>query len=209
MRDFSKYLVVYLIRIKEIGENSMSKDKELVFLIKNNPEKGIWESMNLYSAAVHTICNNFLIEMTNEDVEEAIADTFFKLWKNIDKFDIERGCSLKSYLFEIARNTAIDKRRKAKLSDEYSIDEECIETKCNVETEAERMENERILHEVLKEYKEPDRTIFILRYFYGEKVMNIAKRLSLDVKKVQNILYRGKDKLKNTLVNKGVDYYEN
>jgi RNA polymerase sigma-70 factor (ECF subfamily) len=187
----------------------MSIDKNLVSLIKNNPEKGIRECMNRYSGPVNTICRNFLTEMSVEDVEEAVADTFFKLWKNIKQFDIERGSSLKSYLFEIARNTAIDKRRKAKLPDMFPIDEVTLEADYSVEAEMEKREKERILHEALKEYKEPDRTVFILRYFYGEKIKEIAALLSLDAKNVENILFRGKERLKEMLVRKGVDYSEN
>ena len=45
-------------------------------------------------------------------MEECISDTFFKLWSNVDKFKEEKNISLKSYIYAIARNTALDKIRK-------------------------------------------------------------------------------------------------
>jgi RNA polymerase sigma-70 factor, ECF subfamily len=45
--------------------------------------------------------------------ENLLQDTFVKIWRNIDDFDTQRG-TLFTWIFNIARNTAIDyKRSKA------------------------------------------------------------------------------------------------
>ena len=56
--------------------------------------------------------------------------------------------------------------------------------------------------------REPDRTIFLLRYFYFFKVKDIAERLSLTPKKVENILSRRKQDLETFLREGGLDYEE-
>lgn len=66
------------------------------------------------------------------------------------------------------------------------------------------MEDERILHQTIEEMDEPARSIFILRYFYFEKVADIARQLGLPYKKVENILFREKSKLRRILTERGI-----
>ena len=62
------------------------RDQEILVILKQNPQQGIHELMVLYGGAIATICRNFLFDCSEEDVEEAIADTFIHFWKNLDKF---------------------------------------------------------------------------------------------------------------------------
>ena len=64
---------------------------------------------------------------------------------------------------------------------------------------------EEILHETIAEMEEPARTVFIMRYFYFEKVKDIAAALDLPDKKVENILLREKKKLRTILMQKGIE----
>ena len=92
-------------------------DQDLLLLLRKHPEQGIHKMMALYGGAIATICRNFLYDCSEEDVEEAIADTFIHLWKNLDKFELKENYSIKSYLYAIARNVARDLRRKRKKTD--------------------------------------------------------------------------------------------
>ena len=56
---------------------------------------------------------------------------------------------------------------------------------------------------------EPDRSVFVLRYFYFFSVKDIALELDIDSKKVENILYRKKALLRKLLVERGITYNEN
>jgi hypothetical protein len=49
-------------------------DRDLLTLIRRNPEKGIHKIMNLYGGSIGTICRNFLYDCSENDIEEAIAD---------------------------------------------------------------------------------------------------------------------------------------
>lgn len=53
---------------------------------------------------------------------------------------------------------------------------------------------------------EPDKSIFIFRYFYFKKVKDIGIKLNLSPKKVENSLYRNKEKLKKSLIEGGIIY---
>ena len=177
-------------------------DEELLLLIQKNPEQGMQEMMKLYSGAVATICNNFLYDFSQDDVEEAVADTFIHFWKKRESFELKENYSLKSYIYAIARNVARDRRRKAKREDIYSLEEISLELPdgFDLEQDVERRQGEEILHECLARMKEPDKSIFLYRYFYGFSRKDIAGRLSLSIKQVENILYRGKEKLRKDLL---------
>ena len=183
-------------------------DERLLMLVKANPEQGMHEMMKLYGGAVATICRNFLYDFTEDDIEETIADTFIHFWKYRKQFQMKENYSLKSYLYAIARNAARDKRRKAKKEDIFSLEELSLELPAgyDLEQEVQRRQYEAVLHTCLESMREPDKSIFLYRYFYGYKVQDIADRLSLNAKQVENILYRGKEKLRRDLVERGVHY---
>lgn len=186
------------------------KEKELIDLIQSNPDKGIHKAMALYGRAVNTICNSILGEYGTDTVDEAVSDTFFKLWKNSDRISLETGYSLKSYLYSIARNTAIDIRRKNGYS-LVSLDDEKeqeIAADISIEEEIQKKELKQILHEVIERLGEPDNRVFLYKYFLFLKNKEIAKCLELPEKKVENILYRGKGKLKEMLEERGITRYE-
>ena len=181
-------------------------DRDLLTLIKSNPEKGIHKLMQIYGGSIGTICRNFLYDCSENDIEEAISDTFILFWKKSSNFELNEKYSLKSYLYAIARNTARDKRRLLKKADIFSIEELSLDlpSDISIENELIRKEHEAILHTCLEKMKEPDKTVFLYRYFYGYKISDIAKLLDLPQKKVENILFRGKEKLCRDLYERGI-----
>ncbi len=183
-------------------------DQEILNTLKKNPEQGVHLMMNLYGGAVATICRNFLYDCPEHDIEEAIADTFIRFWKQRNSFELNQRYSLKSYLYAIARNISRDMRRKQKKADIFSLEELSLElpSTYNLENELERKQCEAILHTCLENMKEPDKSVFLYRYFYGYGIRDIANLLTLTTKQVENILYRGKDKLRKDLAERGIFY---
>lgn len=181
-------------------------DQELLFLLEHDPEAGIHELMQLYGDAVYTICKNFLTDCPESDIEEAVADTYIHFWKYRDRFVPDEIHSLKSYLYAIARNAARDKRRALHKQPCFSLEEISLDvpSELNVESSYEKQRNKEILHECLQHMTEPDRSIFIYRYFYGYKIRQIAEFMKLPQKKVENILFRGKEKLRTALTKGGI-----
>ena len=76
----------------------------------------------------------------------------------------------------------------------------------DLEKEFERRQCEAVLHTCLEQMKEPDKSVFLYRYFYGYKRKDIADKLSLSIKQVENILYRGKEKLRKDLLERRAFY---
>lgn len=187
------------------------EDKTLLRLLKNNPNEGIHKAMELYGKAVNTICRSLLDGCSDGLVDEAVSETFFKLWKGCSHFSPDEGHSLKSYLYSIARNTAIDIRRKNGYSMVSLDDENAAEliSELMVEEQVEKNEWKSILHQVIQLLGEPDNCVFIYKYFLCMKNRNIAQKLQISEKKVENILYRGKGKMRKMLMERGFTRYEN
>ena len=185
-------------------------DEALLELIILNPEKGIHEAMQLYGRAVNTICRSVLQGYEDGLVDEAVSETFFKLWKHCKQFSLEKGTTLKSWLYSIARNAAIDIRRKngyqmVSINDENEPE---LVSDISLENEAQRKELRQILHEVIALLGEPDNKVFLYKYFLCMKNKEIANCLQISEKKTENILYRGKGKLKEMLMERGMTCYE-
>ena len=186
----------------------LMQDAVLLQLLMAAPERGMEEIMHAYGRSVNTICVSFLKDYPAEDIEEAESDTFLKLWQYRDRIRTDNGCSLKSYLFAIARN--VSKNRLRKDSRKTVSLEELAEygaepaAEADAEDAAIRTWQQETVSESLEELGEPDRSVFLLRYYLEQSVKEIAGRLDIPVKKVENILYRGKEKLRKILAKKGV-----
>ena len=187
------------------------EEQALLELVKENPDEGIHIAMHQYGKAINTICKSLLEGCMDGLAEEAVVDTFFKLWKNIDKISLGGGYSLKSYLYSIARNTAIDLRRKHGYSLLTLEEQEAIELadERNIEMETERKELRKNLYQAIIQLGQPDSTIFLQKYYLKRKNKDIAAGLQLPEKKIENILYYGKKKLRKLLVERGITCYEN
>lgn len=89
----------------------MIADKELIALLKKNPEKGLDKLINSYSGFVYTIVLSKLANSSKQDIEECVSDIIFELYKNRNCIDLQKG-SIKAYLAVIAKRKAIDNYRK-------------------------------------------------------------------------------------------------
>lgn len=180
------------------------EDKALIKLIKENPECGLEQTMVLYTSFVKAIVVRYLGYDHKEDIKECTADVFIKLWRFIDNFDETKG-SLKSYIATIARNETLRKLKKeGKSLGDLPLEELEIGLEVDMVGEIGKKLNAKLVQEVVEELPEPDRQIFISRYFWGERIKAISNTLKLEEKFVENRLYLVKKKLKGKLLEKGV-----
>ena len=174
-------------------------ERTLLAMLTTEPERGVEQLIRTYGPAVHKICRSILAGLPPEEIEEAVSDVFVNVWQHRDRIRLDGACSLKSYLYAVARNAARDRLRALRpspLSPELTDD--------NVVSDW--LQDEVLTS--LEELGEPERSIFLERYYLGRSVKDIAERLHFPTKKVENILYRGKLRLREILKKKGVTPYE-
>lgn len=162
-------------------------------------EKEFEKCIDRYSRLLWSVAAPILEGAGSEqDVEECVADVFIDLWKDPASFDPARG-SLKTWLCLKCRSKAIDRFRK--LSSRMA--EELTEDKVSgLAEDAEGLPDSEMaeaLRQAVERLREPEREVIIRRFFMEQKPVRIAKAMGLGLRKVENIIYRTKGKLRDEL----------
>jgi RNA polymerase sigma-70 factor (ECF subfamily) len=166
-------------------------DKQLVQLLCDDPQEGLRQAVEMYSAYVYKIAYSKLRDVcTKEDIEEAVSDVFMSFYT----YALKEGRSLRSavgMLSVIAKRRCTDifrakARRDTTLPLEYANDipSEDIYAEPSV------------LLEAIRQLGQPDSEIFLRRYYLGESSREIAKALGMKPNTVTKRITRGLEKLR-------------
>ena len=168
-----------------------------------------------YAVDKEAICQNILRDNFRDLAEDAIAETFICLWQEV-KNGKKIQNTLQGYIYGIARNQALQILRKnrqdresAHLEGIEGIENILVAADMEIETIFAKHRIEQAVHQAVNKMAEPDRTIFLLRYFYFYKIKEIARKTQLNEDAVESRLRRGKKKLEKYLKKRGVFYEEN
>lgn len=122
------------------------------------------------------------ILVDEDDAREVVHTVFIKLWERREEIDLSR--SLKSYLFTSVHNRSLNViRDRKKFSSEEVPD---IGGEWDVSAQIESMELEHKIRETIDALPEKCRQIFELNRFDGLKYSEIAEKLGISVKTVEN-----------------------
>ena len=155
--------------------------------------------INKYSKLLWSVSSKILTGIGNEqDVEECIADVFIDLWKEPDKFDPTKG-SLKSWLCLKCKSKSLDRFRKLTSHITDELDEEILTDLMEPGKEITRRENMKSIRSAVLSLDEPAREIMIRRFFMEQKPAQISEAMDIQIRKVENTIYRTKEKLKEQM----------
>lgn len=170
-------------------------DQEIVELLLKKEEAGLVKLARKYEKLILYIIKTIL-GSKHRDVEECLNDTYMKIWKNIEKYDLQKA-SLKTYVKVIARNTAVNRLRdiSRREPDELLLDypEEAMDYIMQEHSLEERVvlkEDVRRLQELIKKFSTRDRELVIRKFFYMQSSKQIAKKMSSTVNAVDSKLSR-------------------
>lgn len=155
-----------------------------------------------YKDGLILFLNGFVGDLVT--AEELTEEVFVKLVLKRPAF--YRTATFKTWLYTIARNTAIDHLRRNKrtqipledcpqLADEEALERSYI-----------RQEEKRLLHSCLKELKPEYRQVLWLYYFEGFSCQQIGRIMRKTTHGVETLAYRARLALKNILIKEGFDY---
>jgi len=142
----------------------------------------------------------FILAMSKSPdiAEEITQETFFKVLKNINKYRGE--CSVKTWLFQIAKNTYLSHIKKTKhqetedkISDSESSSQHSMESMCISKDEA------LSIYKVLHYLEEPYKEVFTLRTLGELSFREIGEILGKSENWARNVFYRAKLKLREEL----------
>ena len=177
----------------------MKKENEVNII---NDDFDIDELIDKYTPYIKTIIYNMVGEnLSYEDKEEILSDTFFILWKNRNN----KILSLDSYISGITKNLVKEKLKKRKITYDISDYENVIEYyQLQKMFPAEREEISKV-ESILENFKEIDLKIFKLFYYQDMSIKDIAKEERISEFNVKTRLYRIRNKIKKELNDGG--YY--
>ena len=170
-------------------------------MLTSDPDRGLAIAIQEYGPLCKTILYRIL-GRRSDVIEECLSDVFFRLWKNASALCADKG-SLKAWLSRVSRNMAISWLRRNNIA--FSpLEENDIDSGINMENEFLAKERRETLQRAVDGLPEPEKTIFVQRYYYMQKVKAIAQMLGVTEKSIEHRLIRGKEKLKFELGRMGV-----
>ncbi len=181
-------------------------DEKIIEMLFERDEKALDETQAKYGNFCHTVASNIL--SLREDREECLNDLLLVLWNNIPP---ERPQNLKAYIAKIVRNLAMKKTRSENVwrrcKSFTEIGEEFIASIPDTYDLVAQFEVARageILNELLESLPEHERDVFVLRYYFGEKVACVAADMGFSEGKVKTILFRTRRKFAEKLQKEGI-----
>lgn len=168
----------------------------LVRAMQRGEEAALEAVIEQYTPYVSAIVWNIVSgALDRSDAAALISDVFYTLWVNAKK--IQRG-KLKGYLCSIARSKALNAVRGA--GRELPLEEDIISISVSSpDEEAEKREEYEALRRALGNMPEPDKTIFIRRYYLYQKVADIARIMNINENTVSTKLRHGRESLRQEL----------
>lgn len=118
--------------------------------------------------------------------EEVVQEVFFKLWNNRESIEI--SSSIQSYLFRAVRNSSLNLIKHINIREEYKAhnEREIAHEEASYEDRIVATELENKIRETINQIPTERRKIFIMSRYDGLKYKEIAEKLSISVKTVEN-----------------------
>lgn len=170
-------------------------------------QNGNKQAFNELITFYYPFVSKFLIKITcNKNItEDMVQETFIKLIKNIDKFNIKGKATFSTYLMTIARNCYLDYLRKNN-KELQDVDINYLSNKISSEYNYFRNEDYNTLLKEIDKLPEIQKEVIKLKYLEGYTLKEIAKIQNTTSKTIKSRLFESRKKLKDKL--KGSDLYE-
>ncbi len=180
------------------GKNHLS-DESIIRLYWTRQESAITETDKKYRGYIFVIANNILND--DYDSEECINDTYMGVWNRIPP---TRPRVFPAFIAKITRNLAVgifrrrDAQKRVPSELTVSIDElaDSLSYSSDGEEAVEARELGRLISEYLRTLGDRDEYEFVCRYYYFDKIADIAAALGLSVVTIRTDLKRIRDGLK-------------
>lgn len=182
------------------------EDQEIIDLFFERSEQAVIELIRKYGMAIKKVASNILVD--NLDAEECCNDTYMALWNKIPP---ARPTYLGAYACRVARNICLNRyhANRAEKRNSYfdaTLDElgETVSGFSDIESEYDAKELTKYLNLFLGKQCKEDRYLFIRRYWYGDKLSDIAQMLGITPHKASVRLFRLRQKLREYLKREGM-----
>ena len=183
-------------------------DNEMIDLFFARDPQAIQAAKDTYGGYCAYIAGNLL--QNRMDQEECLNDTWLRAWNAIPP---SRPQHLGPFLGKITRNLALNRIRREKTQKrgggtvQVAVDElnECIPSVGDAFDALEEKRLTQLLNTFLTGLPQEKRVTFVLRYYYGTSITDIAGQLRCSESRVKSMLHRMRKQLKTYLEQEGID----
>ena len=184
------------------------EDRQIIELYWQRDQAAITETAEKYGSFLRSISWNIL--RSHSDAEECVNDTYLRTWNAIPP---ARPTAFQAWLGRIIRNLSLDRwklskaqRRGGNTGIELLLGEldECVPSPQGAEHALEDQELAALISSFLRTLSAENRIMFLRRYWYGESITEISKRLGCGEGKVKSALFRTRNSLRTYLEKEGV-----
>lgn len=187
-----------------MSDYSLAADEDLVEAVARGREAALGVLYDRY----HRQCYAFALRILGGegDAEEAIQETFVRVWRNANSFDRTKA-GVSSWVLSITRNLCIDelrrRRRRAPVVPDFETAIERAGTD-RTDLEAERNIMATQVRAALRELPGEQRSAIELVYFHGLSSQEVGTMLGVPAPTVRSRLRLGLLKLGSTLRAQGL-----
>lgn len=158
------------------------QDHSITALIAARDEAAFEQVFKQYYKNLHAYACSFLND--TDEAEERVQQVFFKLWERADNLSIQG--SIAAYLYRAVHNECLNYQKHEKIKSAHRLH---VVHRMKNETATEKTMNKELeqqFREALNELPEQCRTVFQLSRFEELKYREIADKLDISVKTVEN-----------------------
>ena len=181
-------------------------DGDLIINYLNGDKEEFTEIVNRYLKMVYNF--TYRLVGSEKEAEDITQEVFLKVWKSIKKFDLEKN--FKTWIFTIAKNTAVDYLRKRKDIPMSAFDndeggnfiEDSLE---DIERRPDEVfalaQNKKQIEKVMKELSIMQREVMILKYVNEMSLSEVSEIMDMPRETVKSHHRRALLKIKKLLSN--------
>ncbi|WP_177603656.1 sigma-70 family RNA polymerase sigma factor [uncultured Phocaeicola sp.] len=135
------------------------------------------------------------ITLDRAEAEDVVQDTLIKVWNKRDEW--AQFDSIEAYCLTVARNLAIDRSQKMDAQHvELTPETQEVPDALTPDRQLEQRERLKLVHRLMNELPEKQRTIVQLRDIEGKTYKEIAELLQLTEEQVKVNLFRARQRIK-------------
>lgn len=170
--------------------SSLPTDRSLVEQIRNNDKKAFEKLFRRYYSGLHRFLWGYV--QNNQIAEDLVQEVFVRVWEN--RATLSPDAKIKTYIYKIGRNLAIDHSRHKKVVREWEEEKKALHSFSSSKKKIDdRLHKKLMLKEVkqaIEELPERRRLVFILSRYEGMTYKEIAEKLDISVNTVDTQICR-------------------
>lgn len=177
--------------------NSFPADKVLVEQIRDDDREAFEKLFRKYYSSLQRFLWGYV---TNQQVaEDLVQEVFVRIWEN--RYALNPDKKIKTYLYKIGRNLAIDHTRHRKIVRDWEEEKKALHSLSPVDQAInEKLHNKLMLREIkqaIEGLPKRRRLVFMLSRYEGMTYKEIAEELDISVNTVDTQICRALQTLRD------------